>query len=132
MSNDVVLISNVDEFQSFVSENKRKVIFYGAKWCKGCTDVIGLYTRIAHRYHKRIKLAYVDVDASSLTFEKIPVFVGMYGGEEINSIVGADEETLKEFIKSVIIYHPRANAPRPVASENAPKGSVCTGDCNPE
>ncbi len=100
----VVEISNFDEYNDFKNDHSRIVIFYGAKWCKGCTELMPMYIRIANRYHNRIAMGHVDVDECKLDFEEVPVFVSMYKGNQINSIVGADNEELKRFVKEAIQY----------------------------
>jgi thioredoxin-like negative regulator of GroEL len=90
-----------EEFEEF-KKHSRAVIFYGAKWCNACQDLEPLYGRIAARYHKRIKLAHVDVEDSGLDFTAVPVFVSFRKGIIINEILGTDKKGLKQFIREAI------------------------------
>lgn len=91
-----------DDYVKCITKNKRVVIFYGAAWCKACTDLKPIYKRIAKRYEKRVTLVYCDIDNTELKFERIPVFVSVYKGQVVNQVIGADEESLKEFIAELI------------------------------
>lgn len=97
----VIDISDKSDYLEF-KKHKRCIIFYGAKWCKGCREIQGLYERIANRYQKRIKMAHVDIDDAGLDFEAVPVFVTFYNGNVLNSMEGANVKGLKNLIKEVI------------------------------
>ena len=105
MSNNeskVIKITNRDEYEAFKNDHRRGIIFYGAEWCQACQDITAMYTRVANRYHKRIAMAHADIDTCQLKFERIPVFVAYLGGEEVNSIEGADDDRLKRFVRDTI------------------------------
>lgn len=102
MSNKVIDINNVRDYDTFKKKYTCGVIFYSASWCEACSELLPLYERIANRYYKYVALGYVDIDKCRLDFNKVPVFVAFYKGEEVNSIEGADSDRLKEFIRSTI------------------------------
>ena len=101
MTTKVVEITSREEYENF-KKNRRAVIFYGAKWCDACTYIHNLYERIANRYHKHVKLAYVDIDVCELDFSAVPIFVSLRKGQQLNSMEGADKKGLKQLIKEVI------------------------------
>lgn len=103
MSSEVIKIANYQQYKKFTSRYRRIIIFYGASWCDACKTIKPLYTRIASKYCKRIKCAYVDIDANpELDFSAVPVFVGLRKGKQINSFEGSSEEKLKRLVREVI------------------------------
>lgn len=106
MSSKVIEINNVDDYQRFKEEHQRGIIMYSAEWCDACKDIYPLYVRIANRYYKRIGMAHVDVEKCQLSFDRVPVFVSFYEGKELDSIEGADVESLKNLIKEAIQFKP--------------------------
>ncbi len=100
-------IDSPEEFENVKNDNDRFVMFYGAKDCKACTNLKPLYDRIANRYSHKIALGYTDVDECKLSIAKIPLFVAYYKGEEIERILGADGERLKDFIRDTILHNTR-------------------------
>ena len=97
----VIEITNFSQYEAF-KKRKRGVIFYGAKWCKSCKGIKELYERIANRYQNKIKMAYVDIDVAGLDFTSVPIFVSLYNGKQLDSIIGADIPKLKILIKEAI------------------------------
>ena len=95
-------ISNLEEYEALKNNNRRLVIFYSSNQCEACVDTIPLYERIAKRYHKRVTLAYCDIDECRLNFEVVPVFVSFYKGHFVNRMEGVNSINLKLFIKEVI------------------------------
>lgn len=104
----VIEITSIEGYTEFKEKNRRGIIFYGAKWCEACNDIMPLYTRIANRYYKRIAMAHADIDVCQLDFSKVPIFLALRKGKTIDSMEGANNEALKEFIKKAILYdsHP--------------------------
>jgi len=98
----VIDLKSKSEYQSFVSANKRTIIFYGAVWCKECTPIKDLYRRISNRYHTKIAFAYVDVDEAKLDFTMLPVFASTFEGKEADNLLGNDTDSLKNFIRDAI------------------------------
>lgn len=117
----VIEITNLDQYETFKQAHRRGIIFYGAGWCHACKEIEPLYTRIANRYHKRIAMAHVDIDVCKLEFSKVPVFVSFRKGTQLDSMIGADNEGLKEFVKEAIAHdsHPK----EAVKSDQTPKPS---------
>lgn len=98
----VVQIHSFKDYEEFKNTNERGVIFYSAKKCDACRDIEPLYARVANRYHKRVAMAYADVDECNLNFKVIPVFVSFFQGEPLNRMEGVSAANLKLFIKEVI------------------------------
>jgi len=48
-------------------------------------------------------MAHVDIEVVKLEFSRIPVFVALFKGKEINTMEGADDEGLKNFVKTLIL-----------------------------
>jgi thiol-disulfide isomerase/thioredoxin len=101
----VIQITNVEEYDEF-KKNKRGVVFYGAEWCEACQGIKDIFTRIANRYHKRIAMAYCDINVCGLDFSRVPVFVAMHNGNQISSVEGANDDGLKELVRDTIDYDP--------------------------
>lgn len=99
----VIVLKTPKDYKHFESSNERCVIFYSAKVCPSCINILDFYIRIANKYHHKVSMAYVDVTDSGLDFSTIPVFTGIYKGEEIHSFVGADKLQLKKLVKKVIL-----------------------------
>ena len=129
-SSKVISITNVVEYQTFKkklcdeNEQHRGVIFYSAGWCEACKLIKPLYTRIANRYYKRIMMAYVDIDICGLDFSKVPVFVSFYKETQINSMEGANNRGLKEFIKEAIQYNSRPKQTHKSKHKSEYKGDI--------
>lgn len=102
MSSKVIEITNISDYDVFKRNHRRGIIFYGAEWCEACKEIMPLYTRIANKYYKRIAMAYADVERCKLDFSRVPVFVSFRKGVELNNMVGANKDSLKEFIKEAI------------------------------
>lgn len=113
VSSKVIEITNNEQYERFKKSHRRGIIFYGASWCKGCSQLAPLYERIANRYHGRIALAHADVEVCGLDFSKVPVFVAYRKGREINSILGADSERLREFVKGAIEFEAKKKSTHP-------------------
>lgn len=107
MASKVVEISNIDDYQMFKERYPRGIIMYSAEWCEACKDIFPLYARIAARYHEMVAMAHVDIDVCGLDFNRVPIFVSLYQGEELDSIEGADKESLKRLIKEAILFEPQ-------------------------
>lgn len=99
----VVEITSQEEYDKLLEDHRRLVIFFGAKWCDGCTKVTPLYEQIANRYHKRVTLAHIDIDDNKLDYSQVPVFVAYRKGKQINSFLGGEKHSLKELVKEAIL-----------------------------
>lgn len=98
----VIRITNKQEYEDFKKNHRRAVIFYGAKWCEACVEMVDIYTRIANRYPNRVAMAYVDIDECNLDFSIVPIFLSFRKGQQLNGMEGADRKGLKQLIKEVI------------------------------
>lgn len=123
MSSKVIEITNYAEYEAFKNSYRRGIIFYGADWCHACQQINPLYIRIANRYSNRIAFAHADIQVCKLDFDQIPVFVAFRKGREINSMLGADNEGLKEFVKGAIEFEAKKDSQgvTPGASEHREK-----------
>lgn len=99
----VIKVRGRDDYDKFKYSYPKAVIFYGSENCVSCASLKGLYDRIANRYGDKVALGYVDVDKSQLDFSNIPVFVSFKDGKQFNSIRGATKDTLRKFIKEIIL-----------------------------
>lgn len=98
----VIKITNLEEYRTFKNSHPNGVIFYSSEKCHACKKIEPLYTRIANRYHKRIAMAYTDIDDCGLNFKELPMFVSFYEGKQLDSITGANPDDLKHLIKANI------------------------------
>lgn len=99
----VVIIKTPTEFKNFEKTNDRCVIFYSAKNCPSCMNILSFYIRLANKYHSRVAMAYVDVTEVGLDFSTIPVFTAIYKKNEICNFEGADKIKLKQLVKKAIL-----------------------------
>lgn len=99
----VVEITTEEEYINFVNNNKKAIIFYGANDCPACDDIKPLYTKISNKYFKRIAFGYTDVEKAKLPIRYVPLIVSFHKGEEYKKTVGADKNSLREFIKNAIL-----------------------------
>ena len=99
-------IRSFDQYKKFVKKSKKCIVFDSASWCSACTTIKPLYYRIAARYSKYVKFGYCEIDYpdTQLDFSSIPVFVILYKGKEIRSVVGADKDGLKDLVKEIITH----------------------------
>lgn len=102
MSSRVIEITSIDDYDKFKRNHRRGIIFYSAEWCEACKEIMPLYTRIANKYYKRIAMAHADIEVCKLDFSRVPVFVSFRKGTELNNMVGANKDALKDFIKEAI------------------------------
>jgi hypothetical protein len=91
------------DYEKFLMNNERCVVFYGAKWCEACNDIYPLYERIANRYYEKAGFAYCDIDKAKLEFDSIPVLLSFWKGKQVDHMVGSSIDNMKELIKNVII-----------------------------
>lgn len=98
----VITITNLEEFKAFRNNHPRGIIFYSSEKCHACKKIEPLYTRIANRYHEKIAMAYTDIDSCGLNFKELPMFVSFHNGNRLDSMVGANPQDLKIFIKATI------------------------------
>lgn len=115
MSSKVIEITNINDYESFKKNYRRGIIFYGAKWCEACNEIMPLYTRIANKYYKRIAMAHCDIDVCKLDFSKIPVFVSHRKGKEIDNMLGGNKDALRKFIKDAIEFEAKPKGLTPVS-----------------
>ena len=98
----VYKIKNKEQHIKWKQENKKCILFFGAKDCHACDDIYPLYRRISNRYQDKIKLAYIDVDECELDFTSVPYFVSIINKNQTDTMVGANNDDLKNFIKKCI------------------------------
>jgi thioredoxin-like negative regulator of GroEL len=101
----VIKLKNSGDYHKFKKSHRRGIIFYSAEWCSACEQIEPMYNRIANKYYRKIAFAHVDIDECNLDFSKIPVFVSFHNGKQLDSMEGADTETLKIFIKDAIRFN---------------------------
>lgn len=126
----VIQITDVEEYDEF-KKNKRGIIFYGAEWCDACQLIKDIYARIANRYHKRIAMAYCDINVCGLDFSRIPVFVAMHQGKQINSLEGANDDSLKMLIRETIDYDPDLIPKQPEPDDSPGPLDTVPAEVNP-
>lgn len=102
----VTILPNFEQYSNFKTTHSRVIVLYGAEWCKACTGIKPLYEQLAKK-HRSVHLGFVDIDKCQLKFAQVPVFVALYHGKEIDSMVGADDDALIEFVNKLRHYKSR-------------------------
>lgn len=113
MSNRVIEITNSKEYDAFKKNHTKGIIFYGADWCHACQQITPLYNRIANHYNDLVAFSHADIQRCGVDFSKVPVFIAYHNGKQINSMLGADSEGLKDFVKEVVQFKSE-HTPKPL------------------
>jgi thiol-disulfide isomerase/thioredoxin len=97
---EVVIIKKKSDYDQLKKKYEKFVMFYGASWCTACHEMFPLYNKLAKQYGKEMGFGYCDVEKARLDFSKVPVFVSVYQGEELDNCLGANKEGLQELINN--------------------------------
>lgn len=78
------------------------ILYFTATWCGPCRHISPLYTSLAEKY-RRVVFLKVDIDeavdvAARWKISSVPTFFFVKNGKEVDSVVGADKNTLERKI----------------------------------
>ncbi|XP_004503257.2 TPR repeat-containing thioredoxin TDX isoform X2 [Cicer arietinum] len=102
----VIGIHSVGELETKLSAasktSRLAILYFTATWCGPCRYISPLYTSLAEKYQKVVFLK-VDIDeavdvAARWKVNSVPTFFFVKNGKEIDSVVGADKNTLERKI----------------------------------
>lgn len=97
----VELVSSVDAFKKILKDNKGVAVDLFAEWCMPCKQIGPKFAQWSQDdAYKGIKFIKVDVDdaeelAGELEVESMPTFKFFLNGQEVETMVGAKEASLK-------------------------------------
>ena len=98
----IIELSNADEEDELIRSTRAVIIFFGSPGCGHCRAITPTYNSLSDKY-TTISFAYVD--CSQIKVENIqgyPSFVGYLNGAVFNLVVGNDERSLINMIKSML------------------------------
>lgn len=102
----VIGIHSVGELETKLSAasktSRLSVLYFTATWCGPCRYISPLYTSLAEKY-QRVVFLKVDIDeavdvAARWNVSSVPTFFFVKNGKEVDSVVGADINTLERKI----------------------------------
>jgi thiol-disulfide isomerase/thioredoxin len=103
MSNRVIEITNFNEHESFIANNKRAVIFFGSIKCGHCRNMVPVVGKMAEQYPTvafgHIEITEVEVE----NVDGVPVFVGYKDQIPIDMVLGASPKTLTNMIETKLV-----------------------------
>lgn len=91
------------ESQLVKAGDKLVVVDFFATWCKPCSRISPILEKIAEEKKDSLVVVKVDVDkvedlAREYGIEVMPTFVFKRKGEQLDTLVGSNEDKLKELI----------------------------------
>ncbi|KAL7428517.1 hypothetical protein ACHAXH_001575 [Discostella pseudostelligera] len=89
--------------QSAALQNKLTVVDFTATWCGPCKMIAPVFHELSNELGSRVQFIKVDVDENPEAAQKygvsaMPTFLFIKGGEEVDRLMGANSERLKELI----------------------------------
>lgn len=96
-------IHSVGELETKLSAasktSRLAILYFTATWCGPCRFILPIYTSLAEKYPKVVFLK-VDIDdardvAARWNISSVPTFFFVKNGKEVDSVVGADKNTLE-------------------------------------
>lgn len=93
--------------QSAALQNKLTVVDCTATWCGPCKMIAPVFHELSNELGSRVQFIKVDVDENPEAAQKygvsaMPTFLFIKGGEEVDRLMGANSERLKEVRARVI------------------------------
>jgi thiol-disulfide isomerase/thioredoxin len=93
-------ITDIQDHDSFIANNKNVIIFFGAEKCGHCRNMTVIFQQMCRDY-PFIKFAHVEVTkVKSENVDGIPVFAGYKMHEPIDVIIGADPDAIINMIET--------------------------------
>jgi len=95
---------NDSTVEAFLDSHERVMILFGASWCGPCKVLKPKFQAIADSADNAdVQFAYCDVEetmtlARDMGVQSVPTVVAFFGGEEIDSVVGNNEQGVKDLI----------------------------------
>ncbi|CAJ2675888.1 unnamed protein product [Trifolium pratense] len=100
---DIHSVGDLETKLSAASKTSRlAILYFTATWCGPCHYISPLYTSLAGKY-RRVVFIKVDIDkavdiAARWNISSVPTFFFVKNGKEVDSVVGADKNTLERKI----------------------------------
>lgn len=94
-----------EELQECITSNESVVVYYGATWCRSCTQGAPILDAVSNmEEYESVKFYKVDIDKISESKESqeivsIPLIIGYVKGREIKRSVGISTDHLVEIVE---------------------------------
>eukprot|EP01043_Picozoa_sp_COSAG02_P081164 COSAG02_NODE_19677_length_870_cov_0.894942_1_plen_126_part_10 len=93
-----------EEFKGLVESGSTAIVKFYASWCEPCKIIAPTFAELA-RASPSVTFAEVDIDsckvsAAECDVKAMPTFVSFVGGQKVSALSGANESTLKNFIRN--------------------------------
>ncbi len=105
MASENILILTDAEFEEKVLQNELPVLVdFWAEWCGPCKMIAPFLEQLADEMKGKVDIAKIDVDQNSKYAEKfgvrsIPCLILFKGGEQVDSVVGADPRKIRNMVE---------------------------------
>ena len=103
MTRRIVEITNSDESDSFIANNKLGVIFFGSMRCPHCKTMVPFFQTLADKYPS-VGFAHVEVSLVDVNdIDGVPVFAGYKDQIPVASVLGASKDALVSMIEKKLL-----------------------------
>lgn len=96
-------INNYSDYEKFLNNTRKGVIFYGSKRCGHCIKIKPFVEQLSRRYPS-IRFAYVETTEVEVEgISGVPLFVAYLRKEAVDMLLGADEKRLVSMIEQELV-----------------------------
>jgi len=98
---------NDSTVEAFLDSHERVMILFGASWCGPCKVLKPKFQAISDSEENAdVQFAYCDVEetmdlARDIGVQSVPTVVAFFGGEEIDSVVGNNEQGVRGLLEKL-------------------------------
>lgn len=94
----MVEINDADDFDSFLQNNKKGIVFFGSLSCGHCRSITPYVQELVKQYPD-IGFAHVETSrVRTNNLKGVPVFCAYKNGQAVDKVVGANKPALQSMI----------------------------------